>query len=180
MEKLKLFPKILFFISLSSLSIWIGANFVKVSLLFNLFQPLPNLPLKSLYSNLFNNDAVNFNSWFTILKPIFSITVITFYVYVVFQVLFLLFSRINIKNNGWIFLSLILTVILLGFELYLNNFDMKLITSSNINPKDTVELIRLRINKIPNFVYAEILMGLTILFLMIFQPLVKKEKNVEL
>jgi hypothetical protein len=57
---------------------------------------------------------------------------------------------------------------------------MKLITSSNINPKDTVELIRLRINKIPNFVYAEILMGLTILFLMIFQPLVKKEKNVEL
>ena len=72
------------------------------------------------------------------------------------------------------FISLIILVFMTGFKLYLSQFDFKILNFQNYGITDIINYYRLIVNKIPNFIFGEFLIGMVLLYMAIFKPLVKK------
>ncbi len=99
----------LFFIALV---IWLGGNLIRVSLIYDLYEPFSNFILKSNYTKeiqiqniyLYSNSALYTN---------------ISYLIVLISSLFLFFNKLKeLKLRGWLFMSLILILLLSPFELY--------------------------------------------------------------
>lgn len=178
MKKSNLLSNIIYFLFLLSIAFWSILTLLKGLIIFNLFQPLDNLPLKSAYQNLDDPKIAFFITEFsTFIKPLLVISLLAFSFALVLLVIYTIVAKLNIKNNGWIFISLVLLFIILGVKSYLLQFDIKIINYENFAIKQIIDNYRFIVNKIPNFIFAEFLIGVIILYLGIFKPLVKKSEN---
>ncbi|HOJ37580.1 MAG TPA: hypothetical protein PLI27_00600 [Ignavibacteriales bacterium] len=175
MKRNSIFSNILLFIYIISLSFWSIATILKAFVVFNFFQPLNNLPLKSAFLNTNDSQIVFFIKHLTeFIEPLIFLSVYAFFIALFFFILYIIIFRINIKNNGWVFISLIILVFMTGFKLYLSQFDFKILNFQNYGITDIINYYRLIVNKIPNFIFGEFLIGMVLLYMAIFKPLVKK------
>jgi len=171
MTKLNLTSKILLLLTIIFFSVWLGSYIARQLAVYQLFDPLET-ELKPLYT-MDNLTAVLFT-----LLPLFTLNLISYICLLLAFILFLFQSKINLKAHGWLFIVTLIILVTAPFEIYLSSIDYKIINKIYSSPSETtiiIDLVKERITKLSSFSIIEIFSYITIIFLVLFQPL-KKEK----
>lgn len=172
MKNNTIFVKVIQFLLIVSLIIWLGGYISRHLVIYQLFEP-EGLVLRPNY-NLENLNVV----WNTI-SPLLVLNLVSFPLFILFYLSYLFFSKINLKKEGWLFISTIVILITAPFEIYLLIKDyeiIRLIYSSVSNSENVLNLIRERINILSSFSLIEIFSYLAIVFLTILKPLSKTDE----
>ena len=167
MNKLSKISKISLFLFVVSGAIWLGSYITRLSLFYQIFQPA-EFVLKD-----FINDQ-NLSGIFQTLIAAVTINIIFYIVMIVTFILFILTSKLNLKQNGWLFISTVLIFISLPFELYLMFIDYKLVImvfNGNFNSQEVLKLVIKRFTVLSSFPIVEILSYFAVIYLFLFQPL---------
>lgn len=165
--------KTFLFISVLSGVLWLGSYLLKIFLLYYLFQER-DFALKT-----YLNDQ-NLHAVLSSFLPLFASPLILFSVFLLFFILFLITSKISLKENGWLFISSILIFITCPFEIYLMTIDFKifgLINSGSFVPAEIIQLIIKRFSIFSSFPIIEVACYIAAVFLFLFQPFKKVQKN---
>jgi len=108
--------------------------------------------------------------------PAYWLTLISYIIFFIFFILFLTTAKLNLRNNGWLFIITLLVLLTFPFEAYLMSIDFKtitLLTGNSINPEELLDLIIKRFKFFNSFPVIEIFCYFAVIFLIIFQPLTK-------
>lgn len=163
--------KIFQYLSVVFGAIWLGANLSRIILTFYLFQG-NHFQLKPFITDAFLQPI------FYILNPLLLLTSITYPLFFLFLILFVLSARIKLKQNGWLFIILILVITLAPFEFYLINLDYKILTSvfySAFDPHYILDMTIKRFKILGSFPLIHLFSFFAIIYLFIFQPFKKNE-----
>ncbi len=150
---------------------WLGANLSRTMLTFYMFEG-NQFQLKPFINSSFLHAV------FYILNPLISLSVVT---YVLFLVSFLVYtatSNLKLKQNGWLFIILVLVVTLAPFELYLIKLDYKILMAvfySTFDSKIILDATIERYKVLGSFPLIHLFSFLAVIYLAIFQPLTKNE-----
>jgi len=151
--------------------IWFGANLSRIILTFNLFQG-NQFQLREFITQSFLEPI------FFILNPLLLITSITYALFFLCFILFVITTSIKLKQNGWLFIMLILVVSLAPFEFYLIHLDYKILISvfyTSFDPQVILDLTIRRFKILGSFPPIHLFSFLAIIYLFLFQPLKKNE-----
>ncbi len=173
MNKLSKFSKISLFLFASSGVIWIGSYITRLSLFYRLFQPA-EYQLKD-----YVNDQ-NIGGIFETLIAAVSINLIFYVIMIIAFVLFLITSKINLKQNGWLFISMVLILFTAPFEIYLLSIDYQMVFKifyGNFDSHEILTLVIKRFTTLSSFPIVEILGYIAVLYLFLFQPLSGSHKR---
>lgn len=173
MQRFSFVSKIFLTIVFASGTLWLGSYTVKLFSVYNLFEVDQNnkLILKSFLTN------VNLTPVIYEFLPVLSISLISYILFLVFSGIFLISSKINIKQNGWLFISLMIVLFCLPFEVYLLLKDYELIKMILNHSEDTVSMIELmksRVTELSSYPIISIILHYSIFILLVFKPLTKK------
>lgn len=111
---------------------------------------------------------------FMILRSAVAMTLILFPLFILSYISFLFSSKINLKQNGWLFIITILIFITLPFEIYLITIDYDIvfkINYSSFRTDDVLNLVIKRFKVLSSFPIIELICYFSVIYLMIFQPL---------
>lgn len=174
MKPLSLISKILLAFTLASGALWLGSYTVKIFSFFNLFDLDQNNSL-ILKASLINVDMkpVIFE-----LVPVLTISLSSYIVFIITGLLFLFISKINLKENGWIFIILLIVLFCLPFEIFLSLKDYELtrmILDGSSDSTRMIEIIKSRITALSSFPIVALILHYSIVFLFVFKPLIKKK-----
>lgn len=168
MQNLNKFSKTFLFISVASFAIFIGSYVVKLSMLNQLFQP-ENLLLKYVFVDK------DLTPMFEILIPVFSITVVSFLLLTIASIVFLVSSKISLKENGWLFISFLIFVITAIFEwVLIIRYDLEFLSvvmSNNFDQNMIIDLLRNRVTDFGPFPLILVFSYMVIVYLCLFKPL---------
>lgn len=168
MQNLNKFSKTFLFISVASFAIFIGSYVVKLSMLNQLFQP-ENLLLKYVFVDK------DLTPMFEILIPVFSITVVSFLLLTIASIVFLVSSKISLKENGWLFISFLIFVITAIFEwVLIIRYDLEFVSvvmSNNFDQNMIIDLLRNRVTDFGPFPLILVFSYMVIVYLCLFKPL---------
>lgn len=157
------------FLTLATGSIWIGSYLSRLFVVYKLFVG-PDLSLQSYIS------SQNVEGILVSLLPIIIIPFISFIIMIFSFLLFIIISKIKLKDNGWLFIIFVAVLITFPFEIYLMTIDYKIITqlmSSSIDSNQIVNLLKERISLLSSFPIVIILTYFSFFFFIVFQPLTK-------
>ena len=167
MNKLSKISKISLFLFVVSGAVWLGSYMTRLSLFYQIFQPA-----EFVLKDFFNDQ--NLTGIFQTLIAAVTINIIFYIVMIVTFILFILTSKLNLKQNGWLFISTVLIFISLPFELYLMFIDYKLVImvfNGNFNSQEVLKLVIKRFTVLSSFPIVEILSYFAVIYLFLFQPL---------
>jgi hypothetical protein len=173
MKNLNKIAKTFAFLSCLSGILWVGSYLLRLLISYQLFQERDFL-LKEYY-NKQNIDAV-----LKTLLPAFSTTFILYIVFILSFIVFLISSKINFKENGWLFITAALVFITFPFEVYLMVIDYKIILLLNsgiFESNQVLSLITDRFKLLSSFPIIHVLCYFAIIFIIIFQPLKLKSSD---
>lgn len=174
MNKLSKISKIFLFLSASSCTIWMGSYITRLSLFYQIFKA-NEFTLKEHFTEQ------NLYEIFKVLSPAVSVNVIFFTIMILSFIIFLTTSKLNLKQNGWLFISTVLIIITAPFEIYLMSIDMHILTQvvkDNFISNQILELVIKRFTILSSFPIVEILSYFAVIYLFIFQPLTKSDKKI--
>lgn len=169
--KQRTLSKIVLSFTLILFIIWLGSYISRHLIVYQLFEPL-NLDLRNIY------NQQNLTSVLETLFPVIATNLIGYVLFLILFFVYIFTSKIKIKNEGWLFIILMLVVITAPFELYLSLIDFKIIKmlySSTIDVNSAVELIRKRLVVLSSFPMIEIFSYTAVIFITVFKPLRKNE-----
>ncbi len=172
MSELKLTSKIFLYICFLSGLLWLGSYVARLTLTYQLFEG-NNFALKSIF------NSHNLTGIFITLNSAAILTSILFTIFIISFIFFLVFSRINLRENGWLLISTIIIILTIPFEIILMNNDYKiytLIQSGNFDPNQVLLYTINRFKILGSFPIIEVLCYFSIIYLIIFKPL-KLVKN---
>lgn len=173
MNNLSKTSKLFLFLFIVALIFWIGSYSVR---LFQTYQMFVGTEFQ--LKNYINET--NLSGILIALTPVVIVQMITYCLMIIFYFLFFFTCKIKLKENGWLFISLVLVIILLPFEIYLMTIDNSLIQlfyAASYDANYSLSLIIKRFKVLGSFPLIHILSGLTILYLIFFKPLTQKIKN---
>ncbi|MEI7812961.1 MAG: hypothetical protein WCJ01_11155 [Ignavibacteria bacterium] len=164
-----------FFLYLAALScvLWFGGYFSRILLMYQIFGP------KDLLLKPYVTDQ-NLGGIFITLNSAVSFTMTFYTSFIVSFAIFILTSKIKLKEEGWLFIIMMIVIITAPFELYLMSYDYKIAYNVFYNtmlPRDVLALYVRRIKVINSFPLIEIFSYCAIIFLFVFQPLRYKKTN---
>lgn len=169
MKNNNLLQKINLFIVVSSFIIWLGTYIARHLAIYQLFEP-EGLVLRSIY------DSNNLNAVWHSLTPLLVSSLITFPVFILTFLTYLFISKVSLKKEGWLFISLLIILVTAPFEIFLMMRDYRIVNlllSNVAEPMKILDMIRERITILSSFSLIEIFSYLAIVFLSIFKPLTK-------
>ena len=169
MTNLNKTSKIFAFLALITCSLWIGAYLSRLFLTYQLFVA-EDLSLKS-YIN-----SANLAGILTTLLPSVTSTFVLYICFILSFALFLIVSKIKLRNNGWLFIITVIILITLPFEIYLMTLDYSIIFQLNsgiYNTSDIISLFVRRIKVLGSFSLIEIFCYLSFYYFLLFRPLTK-------
>jgi hypothetical protein len=167
MNSLTKTAKFLLYVFVASGAIWLGSYIARLSAFYQLFQAT-EFTLKEFVNNQ------NIAGIFQTLIATVSINLIFYLLMIVAFILFVITSKLNLKHNGWLFISLVLILLTAPFEFYLMLIDYKIIMivlNEGFNPQDVLNLVIKRFTILSSFPIVEILSYFAIIYLFLFQPL---------
>lgn len=167
MNKLSKISKLFLYLFVASGVVWLGSYITRLSLFYQIFQPT-KFALKEFITNQ------NLTGIFQTLIAAVSINHIFYLVMIVTFILFIITSKLNLKLNGWLFISTLLILISLPFELYLMLVDFKLVMmvfNGNFESEEVLKLVIKRFTVLSSFPIVEILSYFAVIYLFLFQPL---------
>lgn len=172
MENQKIISKIFLYLAVLAGIIWLGSYIERLILSYQLFDGV-EFTLRA-YLNNQNLPAV-----FTMLDASTILTTIVYTLFIVFFSLFLVTSKISLKQNGWLFIISLIIFLTLPFEAYLIRIDYKcimMINSGHSDPMTILNLYIMRFKILSSFPIIEILSYFAVLYLVLYRPLVKADK----
>lgn len=177
MRTISKLSKTFLYIAALSCALWVGAYVLRLLVIYDLYEfDGTNLFLREFYNNNLHPVLNSFLS-------IFSTTLILYPVFIIFFILFLITSKINLRRNGWLFMIIVLVFVTMPFEIYLMTYDYSIFSmiynNSGFNVTAVFDLITKRIQVLNTFPIIEILCYCAILFLAIFRPFTKEPKIIE-
>jgi len=161
------------YIALTSGSIWLGAYVSRLLTTFQMFEET-EYALK----NYLINENLS-----TIFQTTFPLVNLTFYTYIVMIIsftFFLIFTKMKLKEHGWLLIISLIIYLTLPFESILLMIDYKLIVlflNEQFGPEEILKLVIERMSKLNSFPIILILSYLTIPFFLVFKPFTLKNKN---
>jgi hypothetical protein len=167
MKSLGLLSKTFLFTSILLGSLWIGGYLFRLVVFYQLFEE------EEFALRPFINDQ-NLPGIFMILRSAVAMTLILFPLFILSYISFLVSSKINLKQNGWLFIITILIFITLPFEIYLMTIDYDIIFKinySSFSTDDVLSLVIERFKVLSSFPIIELICYFIVIYLMIFQPL---------
>ncbi|MGE5804587.1 MAG: hypothetical protein ACM34M_02260 [Ignavibacteria bacterium] len=167
MKSLGLLSKTFLFTSILLGSLWMGGYLLRLVVFYQLFKA-EEFVLSS-FLNIENLPGI-----FMILRSAVAMTLILFPLFILSYISFLFSSKINLKQNGWLFIITILIFITLPFEIYLMTIDYDIvfkINYSSFRTDDVLNLVIKRFKVLSSFPIIELICYFSVIYLMIFQPL---------
>ena len=175
MKNLNNLQKITAFVAISFGVIWLGSYTVKVFSLYNLFDQ-PDFRVKD-FLVLEKLDAS-----MLILMPAIVTSFITYIGMIITFLVFVLISRMNVKRNGWLFITLIIILLTMPFEIYLMTYDYEFISHVLSEGKNGTYLFSVLTDRVKNlnmFPLLEIFSYLAVIYFLIFKPFTLEENAVK-
>jgi hypothetical protein len=169
--KKQFIPNLVQSLTLVFAAIWLGSYITRLFTVYQFFEPV-NMELRPLY------NSQNLGAIFTILMPSILCNVITFPIFLILFLLYLFVSKINIKNEGWLFITLVVIFVTAPFELYLMTIDYNILTqivSEKYNIDAVMNLIQKRVMVLSSFPLIEVFCYIALLFINVYKPLRKNE-----
>ena len=173
MKDLKTFPKILLFFVVIAGALWLGSYFTRLVISYQIFEG-PEFTLRN-----YVNDQ-NLGGILKSFEPAVISTLVFYMIFILSFILFIITSKVSLKENGWLFIITIIVLLTLPFEIYLSTIDYKilgLLSTTNFNPNEVLELIIKRFKIFGSFPVIEIFCFGAIVFFLLFQPLKLKKKH---
>lgn len=173
MDKINKVSKIFLFLFVVSGAIWLGSYITRLTLFYQIFQPT------EFVLEEFVTDQ-NLGAIFQTLIAAVSINLVFYLLMTISFAFFIFTSKLSLKLNGWLFISVILILFSLPFELYLMIVDYNLLMivfSSNFDSNKALELVIKRFTILSGFPVVEILSYFAVIYLFLFQPLKDKSKK---
>ncbi|HLG32409.1 MAG TPA: hypothetical protein VI362_05170 [Ignavibacteriaceae bacterium] len=172
MKNMNLFARLAAYFSFSSGLVWLGSYIARLSATYQLFES-NEIVLKKNFTGQVLSGSLN------ILAPTVLLTFISYLIFIVTFSLFLLTSKISLRQNGWLFIISVIVYFTLPFEIVLMLIDWDLIqifSSSSTLDQAAVGLIVKRIESLQGFPLIIIICYLAIPYLLIFKPFDLKRK----
>ena len=173
MNNQKLFVKVLAFLSLLSGIIWLGSYLTRMIISYSHFDIRLSL--------LVTADNEVLKSILMTVNPAVIATFISYIIFIITFTLFIIFSKINLKKNGWLFIIVLIVYVTFPFEAYLMTFDYKLIYELNFNklfnPGYCMGLIRERFIRLNGFPVVIVLSYCSIVYFLLFKPFSNNTKD---
>lgn len=173
MKALSKISKIFLFLFVSTGAVWLGSYITRLSLFYNLFQA-NEFVLKEFVSEQ------NMVEIFKTLTASITINLIFYLLMLSTFLTFIISSKLSLKQNGWLFISMILILLTAPFELYLCVIDYKILSqvlSADFAANDTLKLIIERFTIFSSFPIVEILSYFAVAYFFLFQPLSGSRKR---
>lgn len=154
-------------------SVWIGSQLSKILTLYYFFQTdqYGRISLKTeIMPDIINSISYQ-------LTPIFSINLISYIIFILLILVYTFIIRKSLKQKGWLFISIIIIILCLPFEIYASIFDFKIFEYSYYRIGDSKTILSLfenRIISLSSFPLISIFLHLITYFLIIFKPLDKR------
>lgn len=173
MKKDNKFSSIFGFLALASGSIWFGAYIARLLIIYQMFEPT-KLTLK---------NYVTSNNLSAIIQTTFPMVNLTFFAYIILILsftLFLIFTQLKLKENGWLFIISMIIYLTLPFEALLLMIDYKLIVlfiNAQFTSGEVLKLIIERITLLSSFPIILLLSYLSIPFFLVVKPFTIKSKD---
>lgn len=172
MQNLNKLSKVFLYLASLSGILWLGGYLSRLLLTYQLFEP-KDFILKSYVIPDQNLGGILYT-----MNSSVTFTLVTYIAFLVFFFLFIAFSKISLKKEGWLFIILLIVVITMPFEIYLMTIDYKIATQvfyGGYNPSEILNLYIRRMKVLSSFPLIEIFSFFGIIFMFLFQPL--KMKN---
>ncbi len=173
MKKNNILSSIFGFLALASGSIWFGAYIARLSTLYQMFESI-ELTLKNYVTN---------NNLSAIVQTISPMVYLTFFAYLVLILtftLFIIFTKLKLKENGWLFIISMIIYLTLPFEAVLLVTDFKLIVlliNNQFASEEVLKLMKERITLLSSFPIILLLSYLSLPFFLIVKPFTIKSKD---
>jgi len=173
MKKRNKFSSIFGFLALASGSIWFGAYIARLLTTYHMFEPTKPV-LK---------DFITSNNLSAIIQTTFPLVNLTFFSYLMLVIsftLFLIFTQLKFKENGWLFIISMIIFLTLPFEAVLLTIDYKLIVlfiNEQFASEEVLKLIIERITLLSSFPIILLLSYFSIPFFLVVKPFTIKSKN---
>ena len=173
MKKRNKFSSIFGFLALASGSIWFGAYIARLLTTYHMFEPTEPV-LK---------DFITSNNLSAIIQTTFPLVNLTFFAYLILVIsftLFLIFTQLKLKENGWLFIISMIIYFTLPFEAILLTIDYKLIVlfiNEQFASEEVLKLIIERITLLSSFPIILLLSYFSIPFFLVVKPFTIKSKN---
>ncbi len=169
MRKKSKLENIFLYLSVISGALWAGAYLLRLFIFYWLFEP-EDFVLKS-YINESTVSAVVYT-----LLPALTTTFVLYIIFILSFIIFLLSTNLKLKDNGWLFISLLIIVITLPFEAYLMIIDYDIIQMVLSNRYDGFGIIHLVVDRFRifgNFSLIELFSYFSIFYFILFKPFTK-------
>lgn len=173
MAKLSLVSKIFLYLAILFFALFLGSYVARQMLIYQLFEPT-GINFKSIYNE--QNLSIVYSTIF----PVLILNIVTYAIFLFSFIVFLIFSKIKIKYEGWLFAIIIIVVVTAPFEVYLLTIDNKIvqmIMSNSTTVTAISGLIKERMSVLSSFSLIEIFSSAAIIYLGLFKPLRKKNED---
>ena len=173
MKKRNKFSSIFGFLALAFGSIWFGAYIARLLTTYHMFEP----------TELVLKNFITSNNLSAIIQTTFPLVNLTFFAYLILVIsftLFLIFTQLKLKKNGWLFIISTIIYLTLPFEAILLTIDYKLIflfINEQFASEELLKLIIERITLLSSFPIILLLSYFSIPFFLVDKPFTIKSKN---
>lgn len=172
MENQNKISKTFLFITVLSFVIFLGSYLTKLNLLSQFFDA-ETMNLKSIY------EGGDLSLVMKSLLPSFSVSMISFIAFVLFFIMYIVVTKINLRNEGWLFITIIILVITVPIEIFLLiKFDLPIISELmqvSIRYDYILSLMKNRITILGPFPLILLFSYFVLIYLSLFKPLQKNK-----
>ena len=166
MENISKISRTFLYVAFLFFILWLGGYIARQIYIFQLFEP-EELSLRDFFIN--KNLSGVFYSFIGLLLY----NIISFLVFILFFSLFLLTSKINLKQEGWLLITVIIVFLTAPLEIFLLTFDFNIVSrllSAAFSNYTILTLLRERMTILGSFPLAEIFAYIFITYLILFRP----------
>lgn len=174
MKNINTFSKIFLFIAIFSGSLWFGSYLSKMLIYYQLFEP------EMILKNYIKNE--NQEGIIITIVPAIAINIVMYYSMLISFLVFILFSKLNLRKNGWLFITTLIIIITAPFEIYLSIIDIKILLEVNngiFSASEIIKNISDRIILLSGFPIIILLSFMAIIYFITFKPFQMKETHNE-
>lgn len=173
MHNLNRVSKFFLYTAVLSGSLWLGGYLMRLLVTYQLFQPKDFL-LK------YYVTAENLPGIIITLNPAIVFTLSLFPVFIITFAAFLLTSKIKLRQEGWLFIIILIILVTAPFEFYLMTIDLKTslkVLGGNFHTDEVLALYIKRNKVLSSFPLIEIFSYCSIVFLAVIKPLRMKKQG---
>jgi hypothetical protein len=173
MKKSNKLSNVIGYLALTAGSVWFGAYIARLLITYQMFEET-EFVLKNYVTD------TNLSAIFQTIFPLVNLTFYSYIVMIIAFTLFLILSRIKLKENGWLLIIALIVYLTFPMEVLLLIVDYKMIVlflNEQFSSEQLLQLTIERMSNLSSFPIILVLSYLTIPFFLVFKPFTLKVKD---